>query len=120
MRNPTRGDGYGIQLPVKVGSSNTFYPDFLWWVDGECFAIDPTGKHILEEKVRGKLLTIDIPKIALITRGKVAADFHSLTDTDGFTLVRPRKTRAAAPEYVNTLEEALERLAPARPGQRCR
>lgn len=116
MRNPTRGDGYGVQLPVKVGNSNTFYPDFLWWVDGECFAIDPTGKHILEEKVRGKLLTIDNPKIALITRGKVSADFHSLANTDGYTLVRPRKTRTAAPEYVASIEEALERLAPASGG----
>ena len=112
MRNPTRGDGYGIQLPVKVGTSNTFYPDFLWWVDGECFAIDPTGKHILEEKVRSKLLTINTPKIALITRGKVSSDFRTLSDTDGFTLVRPRKTRTPTPEYLNTIEEALNRLAP--------
>lgn len=112
MRNPTRGDGYGVLLPIKVGSSSTFYPDFLWWVDGECFAIDPTGKHILEEKVRGKLLTIDRPKIALLTKGKVSNDFHQLSDTDGYTLVRPRKSRAAAPEYVNSLVEALERLAP--------
>lgn len=112
MRNPTRGDGYGVLLPIKVGSSNTFYPDFLWWVDGECFAIDPTGKHILEEKVRGKLLTIDRPKIALLTKGKVSNDFHQISDTDGYTLVRPRKSRAAAPEYVNSLVEALERLAP--------
>ncbi|QIM16037.1 hypothetical protein G7067_05770 [Leucobacter insecticola] len=112
MRNPTRGDGYGVLLPVKVGSSNTFYPDFLWWVDGECFAIDPTGKHILEEKVRGKLLTIDRPRIALLTRGKVSRDFHSLSDTDGYTLVRPRKNRSAAPEYFSTISDALLRLAP--------
>ncbi len=113
MRNPTRGDGYGILLPVKVGSSNTFYPDFLWWVDGECFAIDPTGKHILEEKVRGKLLTVDRPKIALITQGKVSTDFHNVVDTEGYTVVRPRKNRPPAPEYVSTIEEALRRIAPA-------
>ena len=112
MRNPTRGDGYGILLPVKVGSSNTFYPDFLWWVDGECYAIDPTGKHILEEKVRGKLLTIDSPRIVLITRGKVGADFHTVADTDGYTVVRPRRNRAVAPEYVSSIEEALQRIAP--------
>ncbi|WP_309130343.1 hypothetical protein [Brevibacterium sp.] len=112
MRNPTRGDGYGIQLPVKVGSSTTFYPDFLWWVDNVCIAIDPTGKHILEEKVRGKLLTIDNPRIALLTKGKASSDFGSLADTDGYTVVRPRKTRAAAPEYVGTLADALNRLAP--------
>jgi len=76
MRNPPRGDGYGIQLPVKVGTSGTFYPDFIWWIDGACFAMDPTGQHILDAKVRGKLLTIDVPKIALITRGRVSSDFQ--------------------------------------------
>lgn len=113
MRNPARGDGYGIQMPIKIGTSNTFYPDFLWWVDGECYAIDPTGRHILEEKVRGKLLTIDRPKIVLLTRGKVSADFTRLSDTDGYTLVRPRKSRPAAPEYVASIEDALSRIAPA-------
>lgn len=112
MRNPARGDGYGILLPVKVGTSSTFYPDFLWWVDGECFAIDPTGKHILEEKVRGKLLTIERPKIALITRGKASADFHTIDDTDGYTIVRPRGNRSPAPEYVASLDEGLLRIAP--------
>src|SRR5438270_681366 len=56
-RNPARGGGYRIGLPVKAGGSNTFYPDFLWWIAGECYAIDPTGAHILNEQVRGKLLT---------------------------------------------------------------
>jgi len=115
MRNPARGDGYGILLPVKVGTSSTFYPDFLWWVDGKCFAIDPTGKHILEEKVRGKLLTVEKPKIALLTRGTVSADFHSLVDTDGYTLVRPRSNRAPAPEHLSSIEDALLRLAPPPP-----
>jgi len=27
-------NGYGIPLPIAVGASNTFYPDFLWWIDG--------------------------------------------------------------------------------------
>ncbi|ROS45998.1 DEAD/DEAH box helicase family protein [Curtobacterium sp. PhB78] len=115
MRNPARGDGYGILLPVKVGTSSTFYPDFLWWVDGKCFALDPTGKHILEEKVRGKLLTVEKPKIALFTRGTVSADFHSLVDTDGYTLVRPRSNRAPAPEHLSSVEDALLRLAPPPP-----
>jgi type III restriction enzyme len=110
MRNPARGDGYGIQLPIKVGSSNTFYPDFLWWVNGECFAIDPTGAHILQDKVRGKLLSLDRPKIVLITKGKVSSDWSTVTDTDGYTIVRPRKNRNPAPEHVASIEAALKRL----------
>lgn len=110
MRNPARGDGYGVQLPIKVGSSSTFYPDFLWWVNDECFAIDPTGAHILQDKVRGKLLSLDLPKIVLITKGKVSADWSTITDIDGYTVVRPRKNRNPAPEYVASLPEALKRI----------
>lgn len=73
-RNPARGSGYGIGLPVKVGSSNTFYPDFLWWINDTCYAVDPTGAHILNEKVRGKLLTIPKPKIVLVT-GSVESSY---------------------------------------------
>lgn len=110
MRNPVRGEGYGIQLPMKVGSSTTFYPDFLWWVDGECYAIDPTGAHILEEKVRGKLLSIRQPRIVLVAKGKVLSDWTSVEDEVGYTVVRPRENRAPAPEYVSSIEEALERM----------
>jgi type III restriction enzyme len=42
VRNKDRLD-YGIPLPIKSGSSSTFYPDFLWWVKGTVWAIDPTG-----------------------------------------------------------------------------
>lgn len=110
MRNPARGEGYGVQLPIKVGNSNTFYPDFLWWVNGECFAIDPTGPHILHDKVRGKLLSVEAPKIVLLTKGKVSSDWSTISDTDGYTIVRPRANRSPAPEYVNTLHDALQRL----------
>ena len=111
MRNPSRGDGYGIQLPIKVGDSNTFYPDFLWWVNGTCFAIDPTGAHILQDKVRSKLLGIDEPRIALVTQGRVLPDWSGKEDTDGFTVVRPRQNRPIAPEYVPTIQEALKKIA---------
>lgn len=111
MRNPSRGDGYGIQLPIKVGDSNTFYPDFLWWVNGECFAIDPTGAHILEGKVRSKLLSIDAPKIAIVTPGRILPDWSGKEDTVGFTVVRPRQHRSAAPEYVATVRDALKKIA---------
>ena len=110
-RNRARGSGYGIGLPVKVGSSNTFYPDFLWWVGDVCYAIDPTGAHILNEKVRGKLLTVERPKIVLLTRGRISRDFSALEAEEGWTMVRPLSGRAPSPEYFMALRDALVRLA---------
>lgn len=109
-RNPARGSGYGIGLPVKVGNSNTFYPDFLWWLGETCFALDPTGAHILNEKVRGKLLTIPKPKTVLLTKGRVSRDFGAVEGEDGWTMARPLQGRAPSPEHFDTLREALLRL----------
>lgn len=91
MRNPPAAGqgGYGIPMAIKVGSSENFYPDFLWWVDKTCFAIDTTGLQILASKIRGKLLAIPEPRIALVTRGLVASSFERLEDQDGWTLVLP-------------------------------
>jgi type III restriction enzyme len=111
FHNPPRPPGYGVQLPVKVGTSNTFYPDFLWWVGNSVYALDPTGAHILNEKVRGKLLTLDEPKIALFTRGRVAKDFTGVENEEGWTMTRPIKGIAPRPEYFATIREALTKLA---------
>ena len=110
-RNPSRGDGYGIQLPVKVGSSNTFYPDFLWWVGNACYAIDPTGAHILNDKVRGKLLTIDNPKIVLLTRGRISRDFNSVENENGWSVARRLLGRPPSPEHFDTIRDILTKLA---------
>lgn len=110
-RNPSRGSGYGIQLPMKVGTSNTFYPDFLWWINETCYAIDPTGAHILNAKVRGKLLTIAKPKIVLLTRGRVSLDFSSVEPDQGWSMSRPLVGRAPSPEYFSSIRDALLRLA---------
>jgi type III restriction enzyme len=105
VRNKDRLD-YGIPLPVKSGSSSTFYPDFLWWVKGTVWAIDPTGKFILMEKVRTKLLTLPAPlRIALLTRGHLSSTYASTGDT-GWCLVRHRIGNAA-PENFQTLDEML-------------
>ena len=96
---------------MKSGTSNTFYPDFLWWIDDTCYAIDPTGAHILNEKVRGKLLAIANPKIVLITRGRVSRDFSSVEPDDGWSTVRPLAGRAPSPEYFTSIRDALVRLA---------
>jgi type III restriction enzyme len=85
MRNPPTEalGGYGVPMPVKVAGSENFYPDFLWWVDDTCFAIDTTGVHILPAKVRGKLLDVGYPKIALVVRGRVAESFDSSDESQG-------------------------------------
>jgi type III restriction enzyme len=110
VRNPSRGSGYGLPLPTKIGDSSAFYPDFLWWVGRQCYVIDPTGRHILEDKVRAKLLELDNPRVVLVSRGKVTADWTRTEDTEGWTMVRKRTGRRAAPEHFETLQELLARL----------
>jgi type III restriction enzyme len=116
MRNPpTRAmGGYGIPLPVQVAGSQTFFPDFLWWVDGNCYAIDTTGIHILDAKVRGKLLNLAELQLVLVTRGRVAPTFDTLENRDGWTLVRrgpagPQRTHF---DQLGTLLEAMRNIAP--------
>jgi len=73
------------------------------------WAIDPTGKFILAEKLRTKLMSVPAPlKIALITRGKLKSDFDSLSD-DGWGLVRFR-TGNAAPENFDDLDDVMQTL----------
>jgi type III restriction enzyme len=108
-RNKDRLD-YGIPLPIKSGSSSTFYPDFLWWVKDTVWAIDPTGNFILNEKIRTKLLMVPAPlRIALLTRGQLSPSFTVLADT-GWSLVRFRMGNAA-PEYFSGLDDLLKTLA---------
>ncbi len=110
MRNPVRGEGYGIPLPVKVGTSSTFYPDFIWWVGDRTIALDPTGGHIFEGKVRSKLLSLDSPEVVLVAKGKLRSDWTTAEDPDGYTVARTRKGRQPAPEHFQDLKSALQRV----------
>ena len=88
----------GIPLPVKSGSSSTFYLDFLWWVKETVWAIDPTGKFIFMEKVRTKLLTLPPPlKIALLTRGSSGPSIRVPVTLDGVYFVSAQTT----PDFDN-------------------
>jgi hypothetical protein len=72
-------------------------------------AIDPTGKFILLEKVRTKLMSVPAPlKIALITRGKLASNYTVLAD-EGWSLPRFR-TGNAAPETFDSIDDVLGAL----------
>jgi type III restriction enzyme len=74
-RNPSR-TGYGIPL-ITIGSTSTFYPDFLVWKKSTVFALDTKGGHVLHEAVARKLLRIETTReadqriaIRFISRGK--------------------------------------------------
>jgi type III restriction enzyme len=75
-------------------------------VNGTVWALDPTGKFILDDKIRSKLLAVPDPlKIALVTRGKLDVGFKKIAD-DGWTLVRLRLGNAA-PETFDSLADLL-------------
>jgi type III restriction enzyme len=108
VRNKDRV-GYGIPLPVKSGSSSTFYPDFLWWVKKTVWGLDPTGKFILLEKIRTKLLTVPPPlKIALMTPDKYD-QYYKKIEEGGWTLVRFRVGNVL-PETFDSLDLLLAQL----------
>jgi type III restriction enzyme len=96
-------------LPIKSGTSSTFYPDFLWWVKDTVWAIDPTGKFILSEKIRAKLLTVPAPlRIALLTKGHLTPTYTTAGDS-GWSLVRFRIGNAA-PENFHSLDDLAAAL----------
>jgi type III restriction enzyme len=108
VRNKDRLD-FSIPLPIKSGSSSNFYPDFIWKVKKTIWAIDPTGKFILLEKVRTKLMAVPSPlRIALITRGKLSSTYTTTAD-DGWSLLRFR-TGNAAPETFDDIDDVLGAL----------
>jgi type III restriction enzyme len=105
VRNPTTGSqGYGVPLPKKVGDSLTFYPDFLIWKKGVCWAVDTTGRHLLDAKVRGKLFALESPKMALVVRGAVDLSRDSSEGKDGWSLVLPRPAMEPRVEHSDDLD----------------
>lgn len=94
LRNADSGSlGYSIPLPFKVGDSLRFFPDFLWWPNGpsgKALAIDTTGRHLINEKIRGKLVALDQPKVALVVRGDVDLEHEQVTKASVWTAVMAR------------------------------
>lgn len=73
---------------LRVGESLRFFPDFLWWPDGAggvAWAIDTTGRHLLQEKIRGKLVDLGQPKMALVVRGHAHLKRERVTGSDGWS-----------------------------------
>ncbi len=108
MRNKDRVD-YGIPLPIKSGSSSQFFPDFIWWVKKTIWALNTTGKFILDEKIRTKLLTVPAPlRIGLVVRGRLDGNYKRMS-ADGWTVLRFRAGNAA-PQSFEELDDLLKEL----------
>ena len=107
-RNPaTAALGFGIPLPTKVRDSATFYPDFLVWIGETCWAIDTTGRHLLDEKVRGKLITLGLPKMALVVRGRVDLGSGAREGKDGWSAVVGRPSLKPLVQHSDDLGALL-------------
>ena len=110
-RNPaTAALGFGIPLPTKVRDSATFYPDFLVWIGETCWAIDTTGRHLLDEKVRGKLITLGLPKMALVVRGRVDLGTGSREGKEGWSAVVGRPSLKPLVQHSDDLGTLLRML----------
>jgi len=111
LRNADSGSfGYSIPLPFKVGDSLRFFPDFIWWPNGpggKALAIDTTGRHLINEKIRGKLVALDQPKVALVVRGDVDLEHEQVTKENVWTAVM---ARPGIPRPILTKEPALSKL----------
>lgn len=117
VRNPDSGGrGYHVPLPFKVGDSLKFFPDFLWWPDGPdgtVWAIDTTGRHLVLEKIRGKLVDLDRPRMALVVRGHVDIKRERVTGTDGWSAVIARAGVKPLVEHSDDLQRLLDLLVAA-------
>lgn len=87
-RNPSRS-GYPLPL-LSMGSSKTFYADFIVWKGRHVYVLDTTGEHLLLEKTGRKLLNV-APKsgaqklhVRLIAKGRWDENVHQM-DKDGMT-----------------------------------
>jgi type III restriction enzyme len=111
VRNPaTSSQGYGIPLPKKVGDSSTFYPDFLIWLKDTCWAVDTTGRHLLDEKIRGKLVALESPRMALVVRGTVDLGSGSREGKEGWSLVLGRANLRPIVDHSDDLDALLDIL----------
>jgi len=113
-RNP-ENSGYFIPL-LDRGSTTTFYPDFLVWVDRSVVALDTKGDHLLNEDTRRKLFDIHSTGgrkrivLRMISEGRWAiAPSGQLgkRGADGYTVWRWQNGKLTA-IHCNTEKEAVE------------
>ncbi len=107
MRNPPRAPGFAVPLPAALGSSRNFYPDFIWWTDAGTWALETTGRYLLQEKIQLKLFALENPRTVLVVRGRVSDDWQRSDLKAGWTLVRRRPEGRPRPEHFVDLRTLL-------------
>ncbi len=112
-RNPSRS-GYGIPL-ISIGSTKSFYPDFLVWKKNNVFAVDTTGGHLLGEKTGRKLLTIAPPSskagrliVRFVSEGRYNTQLQQ-EDTSGYTVWGQKQDGSLKATKVEEISEALDK-----------
>ena len=113
-RNPPR-TGYGIPL-ITLGTTTTFYPDFLVWKDDEVIAVDTKGEHLLLEAAGRKLLNVrphkEVPtslSVRFISKGKFNEQVQQ-EDREGFTLWSRREDGTLRADHHPNMTEAVTAL----------
>jgi len=112
FRNPSRGV---FEIPLlDKGGTNNFFPDFIVWSDGDIYAIDTKGDHLIKEDSARKLFYIEKvgaksgPNlfVRLITKGKWGPNTMK-EGPEGYT-VWVQKLGKASPIHVSNLDQAVQ------------
>jgi type III restriction enzyme len=110
-RNPPR-TGFGIPL-VSLGATSIFYPDFVAWNQGDVYAIDTKGGHLLPEAAARKLLKIEHPDgvesklyVRFLSEGHFNRDVE-LESRSGFTAWGVRHDGTRQVKHYDSVDEAV-------------
>jgi type III restriction enzyme len=111
-RNAPRS-GYGIPL-ISIGTTKTFFPDFLVWQNEDVLVIDTTGAHLLRDKAARKLLAIAPAApgmgrltIRFVSQGKWDSQLQQI-DPDGYTVWSQKQDMTLRATAFPMIEEAVE------------
>lgn len=106
--------GYGIPL-ITIGTTATFYPDFLVWNNNSVIAVDTKGEHLLLEAAGRKLLNIRRREgeaslhIRFVSKGRFNEQVQQV-DRDGFTLWSRREDGTIRAEHHDEMSSVVEAI----------
>lgn len=111
-----RAPGKGIPL-ITLGSTVTFYPDFLVWVGDDVLAVDTKGEHLLLKAAGRKLLAVRVSPgsatslhIRFVSRGRFNEQVQE-EDKEGFTLWSRREDGTLRAAHHDDLDAVVTSLS---------